>query len=63
MSDQRCLYPGCEEPVVPHPAGGPPSAFCDDERHNALSAHQERERLAAAGATDSDPREGRPSHG
>lgn len=41
-----CIYPGCERPAVPpHPHGGPPSAFCDLEEHNALSAHQERQRL------------------
>lgn len=42
-----CIYPGCERPVVPpHPLGGPPSSFCDMEEHNALTAHQERQRLA-----------------
>jgi hypothetical protein len=41
-----CIYPGCDRPVVPpHQAGGPPSAFCDREDHNALTAHQERIRL------------------
>ncbi len=41
-----CIYPGCDRPVVPpHDAGGPPSAFCDREDHNALTAHQERVRL------------------
>ena len=28
------------------PVGGPQPAFCDLEEHNALTAHQERERLA-----------------
>jgi len=43
-----CIYPGCERPAVPpHPLGGPQPAFCDLEDHNALSAHQERERLAS----------------
>jgi hypothetical protein len=38
-----CIYPGCDRPVVPpHAAGGPPSAFCDREDHNALTAHQKR---------------------
>ena len=32
--------------MPPHPLGGPQPAFCDREDHNALSAHQERERLA-----------------
>ena len=42
-----CIYPGCERPAVPpHPLGGPQPAFCDLEEHNALSAHQERQRLA-----------------
>ena len=45
-----CIYPGCERPVVgPHQAGGPPSAFCDREDHNALTAHQERKRLEEQG--------------
>jgi hypothetical protein len=43
-----CIYPGCDRPVVPpHQAGGPPSAFCDREDHNALTAYQERKRLEA----------------
>jgi hypothetical protein len=42
-----CIYPGCERPAVgPHPLGGPPSAFCDRDDHNALTAHQERVRRA-----------------
>ena len=45
-----CIYPGCKRPVVPpHPLGGPPSSFCDLEEHNALTAHQERQRLAREG--------------
>ena len=48
MNEQTCIYPGCERPVVPpHPLGGPPSSFCDLEEHNALTAHQERQRVAA----------------
>jgi len=44
---KRCIYPGCERPAVPpHPLGGPQPAFCDREDHNALTAHQERVRLA-----------------
>ena len=47
MSEQRCIYPGCERPAVPpHPLGGPQPSFCDLEEHNALSAHQERQRRA-----------------
>jgi hypothetical protein len=43
-----CIYPGCERPAVPpHPLGGPQPAFCDLEDHNALTAHQERQRLAS----------------
>ncbi len=53
-----CIYPGCERPVVPpHTLGGPPSAFCDLEEHNALTAHQERQRLereAEAGQREPD---------
>jgi hypothetical protein len=33
--------------VPPHPLGGPQPAFCDLEEHNALTAHQERRRLAS----------------
>ncbi len=44
---KTCIYPGCERPAVPpHPLGGPQPAFCDREDHNALTAHQERQRLA-----------------
>jgi len=49
---QQCIYPGCDRPVVPHPLGGPPSAFCDLDNHHALSAHQERQRLAATREPD-----------
>ena len=42
-----CIYPGCERPAASaHPQGGPRPAFCDLEGHNALTAHQERQRLA-----------------
>jgi hypothetical protein len=41
-----CIYPGCERPAAPpNPLGGPQPAFCDLEAHNALTAHQERQRL------------------
>jgi len=43
---KTCIYPGCERPAVPpHPLGGPQPAFCDLEEHNALSTHQERQRV------------------
>ena len=46
---ETCIYPGCERPALPaHPMGGPPSAFCDREDHNALTTHLERKRLAEA---------------
>jgi hypothetical protein len=52
-SEKICIYPGCERPAVPpHPLGGPQPAFCDLEEHNALTAHQERQRLAAKGITN-----------
>jgi hypothetical protein len=45
---KSCIYPGCERPAVPpHALGGPQPSFCDLDEHNALSAHQERERLAS----------------
>ena len=50
QSAKRCIYPGCERPAVPpHPMGGPQPSFCDLEQHNALTAHQERQRLAREG--------------
>jgi len=40
------IYPGCDRPAVPaHALGGPQPSFCDLEEHNALTAHQERQRL------------------
>jgi hypothetical protein len=58
---QTCIYPGCERPAMPpHPLGGPPSSFCELEEHNALTAHQERQRLArAAGVTNEEADDGR----
>jgi hypothetical protein len=54
---KTCIYPGCERPAVPpHELGGPQPAFCDLEEHNALRAHQERERLASQ--TKADDEEG-----
>ena len=48
-----CIYPGCERPAVPpHLLGGPQPSFCDLEEHNALTAHQERQRLAREDAAD-----------
>jgi colicin import membrane protein len=45
---KTCIYPGCGRPAAPaHPQGGPQPAFCDLEAHNALTAHQERLRLAS----------------
>jgi hypothetical protein len=42
-----CIYPGCQRPAVPpHVLGGPQPSFCELEEHNALTAHQERQRLA-----------------
>ena len=44
---KRCIYPGCQRAAVPpHLLGGPQPSFCDLEEHNALTAHQERQRLA-----------------
>ena len=60
MSDARgetkvCIYPGCKSPAVPpRPMGGPQPAFCDLEEHNALTAHQERRRLAREAAANDD---------
>jgi len=55
--EKTCIYPGCERPAVPpHPLGGPQPSFCDLEAHNALSAHQERERLASQTQPDHEER-------
>ena len=54
-TEKTCIYPGCERPAVPpHPLGGPQPAFCDLEEHNALTAHQGRERLAARAEGNDD---------
>jgi hypothetical protein len=54
-TDETCIYPGCERPrVPPHPQGGPRPAFCDLEEHNALTAHQERRRLASETKPDQE---------
>ena len=46
IEPKLCIYPGCERPAVPaNPMGGPQPSFCDLEEHNALTAHQERQRL------------------
>jgi len=43
-----CIFPGCDRPAAPaNPLGGPQPSFCDLEEHNALTAHQERQRLAS----------------
>ncbi len=59
MDETRtCIYPGCERPrVPPHPLGGPQPAFCELEEHNALTAHQERQRLASERDPDRSGRE------
>jgi hypothetical protein len=45
---KMCIHPGCDRPAVPpHPQGGPQPSFCDLDEHNALTAHQERRRLAS----------------
>ena len=50
---KTCIYPGCERLAAPaHPQGGPQPAFCELEEHNALTAHQERLRLAVAASPD-----------
>jgi len=50
---KTCIYPGCERPAVPpHPLGGPQPAFCALEEHNALTAYQERQRLASSAKPD-----------
>ena len=54
-ADSTCIYPGCERAAAPpNPLGGPRPAFCDLEEHNALSAHQERQRLAPATKSDQE---------
>jgi hypothetical protein len=56
---KTCIYPGCDRPAVPpHPLGGPQPAFCDREDHNALTAHQERRRLAREGQSEQEGEDG-----
>ncbi len=56
-SPKTCIYPGCDRPAVPpHPLGGPQPSFCDKEEHNALTAYQERQRLARAASSDEPER-------
>jgi hypothetical protein len=43
--------------VPPHPLGGPQPSFCDLEGHNALTAHQERRRLAGEGPPEETRRQ------
>ncbi len=53
MDVKLCIFPGCDRPAAPpHPLGGPQPAFCDREDHNALTAHQERQRLEREGSAD-----------
>jgi hypothetical protein len=57
VAEQTCIYPGCGRPAAPaHPLGGPRPAFCEKEEHNALTAHQERQRLAAKGEDHEEER-------
>jgi colicin import membrane protein len=56
---KTCIYPGCERPAVPpHALGGPQPSFCDLEEHNALTAHQERERIAREAASENETQGG-----
>jgi hypothetical protein len=58
MSEKTCIYPGCERLAVPpHPLGGPQPSFCELEEHNALTAYQERQRLARGAGTERDESE------
>jgi hypothetical protein len=54
QAQKLCIYPACQRPAVPpHVLGGPQPSFCDLEAHNALTAYQERQRLAAEGSAPS----------
>lgn len=56
-SIKTCIFPGCERPAVPaHPLGGPQPSFCDLEEHNALTAHQARQRVSGEVMLDRDGR-------
>jgi hypothetical protein len=56
-SPKTCIYPGCDRLAVPpHPLGGPQPSFCDLEEHNALTAYQERQRLAGEASSDETER-------
>ncbi len=56
-SPKICIYPGCERLAVPpHPLGGPQPSFCELEEHNALTAYQERQRLAREASSEDTER-------
>ena len=56
-SPKICIYPGCERPAAPaHPLGGPQPSFCDLDQHNAMTAYQERQRLAREASSDETER-------
>ena len=56
-SPKTCISPGCDRPAAPpHPLGGPQPAFCELEEHNALTAHQERQRLEREASSDETER-------
>jgi len=55
--EKTCIYPGCgRRAVPPHPLGGPQPSFCENEEHNALTAYQERQRLAREASSDDTER-------
>jgi colicin import membrane protein len=57
IEKKTCIYPGCERPAVPpHPLGGPQPSFCELEEHNALTAYQERQRVAREASSDETER-------
>lgn len=62
--EKICIYPGCARPAVPpHPLGGPQPAFCELDEHNALTAHQERQRRAAQHDDTTEPTPRKESNG
>ena len=46
-TSKKCSYPGCGQPARPGGETGRPSDYCDNPRHNKVSAWRERKRLAA----------------
>src|SRR5215469_10798603 len=46
-ASKTCSYPGCAQPAKAAGETGRPSDYCEDPKHNKVSAWRERKRLQA----------------